>query len=79
MTETTKLRPFISGLDMDVLPNGTLKLVYEKYQKMSTGDVRVQFSSSSCRVNVLYLNVVIFDPSTPGVLYVDGFFQQNSL
>lgn len=79
LSSSVKIRPYISGLDVNVLPNGVLKLSYEKLDRKADGSADLWFSSSSCYVNKLVLTVVIFDPTPPGVLYLDGLLEQNSI
>ena len=80
LKDEMKVRPFISGIDANTLPNGALKLVYERYDFLSNdGSINFIFSSNGCLINSPLMNVIIFDPTTPGVLYLDGLLEQNSL
>lgn len=58
--------------------NGALNINHEKTQIQGRNVIFV-FSSRSCNIHSISLSVVIFDPSTPGVLFVDGSVEQNSL
>ena len=65
-------------MNINILPNGALTLNYDSYN-VNGGSIDFRFSSFTCFVSAIKLNVVIFDTSSPGVLYLDGFLEQNSI
>lgn len=78
ITKDVKLRQFLMALDIEAQNGGVLSLNFEKVEQTSTG-LNFLYSSNLCRINSISLSVVIFDPSTPGLLFVDGQIEQNSL
>lgn len=78
ITNTIKVRPFIVALDIEAQNNGVLAISHDKTD-INPGKINFLFSSKSCRIYSLSLSVVVFDTATPGILFVDGSLEQNSL
>ena len=76
---TLKVRPYVSGIDMGVFQQGTLKLIYDRYSALNDGRIRIKFSSPSSSVFYIQLHVITFDPDMPGVVFSEGIILQQNL
>jgi hypothetical protein len=78
ITTTTKIRPFIICINIAVQTGGVLYINYESYD-VNPGLINFYYSTKTCTYYSMALSVVIFDPSTPGLLFLDGTIEQTSL
>jgi hypothetical protein len=46
---------------------------------INPGLINFYYSSKTCTLYSMSVSVVIFDTSTPGLLFLDGTIEQNSL
>lgn len=77
VTQSLKIRVFISGIDIASQNGAPLWINHERI--LIDYGITLIFSSNLCHIYGLTLSIVLFDPSTPGLLFLDGAIEQNSL